>query len=166
MAAGQFDGSNHGNGTHRRLSVYLHPGNLHASSEATEITTILGSCVAVCLWDAVIRVGGEAHYLLPGDDGIPGPTLRYGTSALPALMEHMLALGSRPANIEAKIFGGSCLFHAFRNQERHLGVRNVDTAHHFLASMRIRVTHQEVGGEHGRRVVFYTDDGNFTVTRV
>ena len=36
------------------------------------LSTILGSCVAVCMYDPVQNVGGLNHYLLP-HDGTSGP---------------------------------------------------------------------------------------------
>ena len=71
--------------------VYLAPGRLYASAEADQVTTILGSCVAVCLWDPQVRVGGVNHFLLP--EGVP-PSPRFGQSAVPLLIESVLDLGA------------------------------------------------------------------------
>src|SRR4051812_50175375 len=68
-----------------RKTVYLLPGELHASAEQTQVTTILGSCVSVCLWDQKLRIGGMNHFLLPmwregggRSKGFCGPALRAG----------------------------------------------------------------------------------------
>jgi chemotaxis protein CheD len=65
------------------VRVYLAPGLLYASAGAAQVTTILGSCVAVCLWDSEGRVGGMNHFLLP-EGGPPSP--RFGESAVPLFL--------------------------------------------------------------------------------
>ncbi len=47
-----------------RSSAFLHPDRMFVSDEPTSVTTILGSCVAVCLWDTARRIGGINHCLL------------------------------------------------------------------------------------------------------
>src|SRR5262249_26309622 len=97
----------------RRVSfqkeITLHVGGVHASAEPTMIKTLLGSCVAVCLWDECARVGGMNHFLLP--DGRPdGPrdeATRFGVHAMDCLVGEMLKLGADPRRIIAKVFGGA-----------------------------------------------------------
>lgn len=142
-----------------RRRVYLLPGELHVSSEACQITTILGSCVAVCLFDPSRLTGGMNHFLLPSSRRGQPESLRFGDTATIALLEKLLALGCKLENITAKIFGGSALF---RGQERYpesLGAKNVGAAMQLMENAGIRVVAQETGGDHGRKVVFDTDDG-------
>ncbi|PYQ18463.1 MAG: hypothetical protein DMF79_14935 [Acidobacteria bacterium] len=106
------------------VRVYLAPGRLYASAEAVQVTTILGSCVSVCLWDAQQRVGGINHFLLP--EGVP-PSPRFGASATSLLIEEVLALGARRSRLRAKVFGGACVLEAFR-KSHPLGMRNVEVA--------------------------------------
>jgi chemotaxis protein CheD len=60
-------------------SHFLYPAALFASSQPYVINTILGSCVAVCLWDPVYKVGGMAHYMLPlwNGEGLASPKWKY-----------------------------------------------------------------------------------------
>jgi chemotaxis protein CheD len=141
-----------------RLSVYLHPGQVYFSSEPAAVTTILGSCVAVCLWDPVLQVGGMNHYLLPHWAEGSAASLRYGNVAIRSLIEGLLSLGCAKERLVAKLFGGACVIHAFR-EGSHLGIKNVQVARLFLAEAGIRVAGEDVGGRHGRKLIFQTDNG-------
>ena len=70
--------------------VYLHPGQLVVATQPMQVTTILGSCVAVCLWDPPLGIGGTNHYLLPVGLKTSSTGLRYGNVAIEELLERML----------------------------------------------------------------------------
>ena len=136
---------------------FLYPGQLFVSKEPIVITTILGSCAALCLWDRQKKIGGMNHYLLPdGSDNGPN-RLRYGNIANPALLRELLALGCEPKDLQAKIFGGSSAFAA--NPLESVGTRNVQLAEEFLRSVGIPVIAKEVSGKRGRKLIFQTADG-------
>ena len=139
--------------------VYLHPGQVFASSEPSAVTTILGSCVAVVLWDDARRVGGLNHYLLPlwarpGDD-----TLRFGNVAFERLLAELTARGAVRSRLRAKVFGGACLLVGAARGD-HLGTKNVDVAHSLLATARIPLIAEDVGGRRGRKLIVHTDTGD------
>jgi chemotaxis receptor (MCP) glutamine deamidase CheD len=140
---------------------FLYPGQLFVTRDPITISTILGSCAAICLWDRHKKAGGMNHYLLP--EGLTeGPNrLRYGTVANPELLKQVLALGCEVRNLQAKIFGGSSAFAVDMSQS--LGTRNVDLAENFLRSAGIPVVEKEVSGKHGRRLVFQIADGITTI---
>jgi chemotaxis protein CheD len=144
--------------TEPHLSTYLHPGQLFASAERYSVSTILGTCVSVCLWDQVHRVGGMNHFLLP--DVVSGAmaTPRFGNIACHRLLERVLALGARQRNLVAKIFGGSSPT-LDAPSTRDLGARNVEVALRVMAAERIPVVASDVGGAGGRKIVFVIDDG-------
>jgi chemotaxis protein CheD len=141
-----------------RTGVYLHPGQLFASREPHTVTTILGSCVAICLWDPVRRVGGANHYLLPQAVGDGLASTRFGRAAIESLLERVQALGSRRQDLRAKVFGGACVIEAFA-QRSHLGTENADLGLEILRCEGIPVVATDVGGRRGRKVIFHTDSG-------
>jgi len=141
-----------------RTSVYLHPGQLFVSPEPHTMTTILGSCVAVCLWDPVLRAGGANHYLLPQDVGDGLASARFGSVAIHRLIEGLQALGSQKQDLRAKVFGGACVIDAFA-QGTHLGTENADLGLRILRQEGIPVVAEDVGGRRGRKVIFHTDSG-------
>jgi chemotaxis protein CheD len=140
---------------------FLYPGQIFVTRDPLTISTILGSCAAVCLWDRHKQAGGMNHYLLP--EGVTeGPNrLRYGNVANPELLSQVLALGCEIRNLQAKIFGGSSAFGS--DPARSLGSRNVELAESFLRSAGIPVVEREVSGKHGRRLFFQIVDGVTTI---
>jgi chemotaxis protein CheD len=148
------------------VTVYLHAGQVFASAEPCEISTILGSCVAVLLVDPVKRIGGASHYLLPFCASPERATLRFGNAAIAELLSRMLALGSRKADLCAKIFGGASTLAQGRPGVPSLGAQNVDVARTMLGAEGIPILAQDVGGIAGRKVVFRTDEGHVWVKRL
>src|SRR5437879_5929500 len=75
-------------------SHFLHAGQVFVSAEGKSIVTILGSCVGVCIWDAVSRIGGATHFLLPSWDGTGASSPRYGKVAISVLLQQLLDAGA------------------------------------------------------------------------
>ncbi len=146
-------------GPGERRSVYLQPGQVFASTEPTEATTVLGSCVAVCLWDRRLRIGGANHFLLPylADGASASP--RYGNVAIERLIGDLEHLGSRTEDLASKVFGGASVLEAFRDERAHLGTKNVDLARRILGAHAIPIVAEDVMGVRGRKLVFHTDSG-------
>lgn len=143
----------------KRASAYLLPGQLFASGEPCQIKTILGSCVAICLWDKRRAAGGMNHFLLPySQEGRPA-SLRYADEATRALLERLRELGCRQPNLRAKIFGGAALFRSRDDYATTLGAKNVAAAVELMKRAGVPVVAQETGGPQGRKVLFNTDDG-------
>ncbi len=144
-------------------SVYLHPGQLHVATAPTAVTTILGSCVAVCAWDSALGIGGINHYLLPTGAKSTAGGLRYGNLAIGSLLELLYRAGASPATLRAKLFGGACVLDAMRGNENHLGGKNVEIARKILADAGIPVIASDVGGGRGRKLIFYPHEGTAQV---
>jgi len=150
-------------------SYFLHAGQVHVSSQPQSIVLILGSCVAVCLWDPVKAIGGATHYLLPSWDGRGTASPRYGTVAIETLLQRLSEAGAKREQLVAKVFGGGCLFDSMRGNEARkesLGERNVETAMAILAKEHIPVVSAEVGKERGQRIVFQTATGESLVANL
>ena len=144
-------------------TIYLHPGQLFVAAGPAAVTTILGSCVAVCLWDSTLGIGGINHYLLPSGLRTASTGLRYGNVAIESLLEKLARAGARAPNLRAKLFGGACVLDAMRGKENHLGDKNVETARMALAEADIPVIASDVGGTRGRKLIFYPHDGSALV---
>jgi chemotaxis protein CheD len=132
----------------------MHAGQLIVTAEPLQITTILGSCVAVCVWDPETRVGGMNHFMRPYDAGPKAASPRYAKYATATLLVDVAAAGANLARLQAKIFGGACILDAFRGAGRDLGAQNIAAAREMLAG----------GGVSGRKLVFHTDTGATIVT--
>lgn len=151
--------------THETAAVYLPPGLLHAAATPTAVTTVLGSCVAVCLFDPALRAGGINHYLLPfwNGDGLQSP--KYANVALPKLFERMIALGCRPQGLRAKLFGGGAVFRQVGGLF-DIGERNVQFAEEYLAGAGIPVVARDVGQSCTRKLIFHLHTGEAFVRRI
>lgn len=145
-----------------RAAHYLHAGAVHCAQVPTAVSTVLGSCVSVCLWDARLGVGGLNHYMLPFLPAGAAPSARYGDVALPELLLQLAALGAGPAHLQARVYGGAHVMQALEHA-RHLGSDNVELALRFLAALGIPVLSRETGGTRGRQLLFHTDDGSARV---
>lgn len=143
------------------VSVYVHPGQLYVASHAALVSTILGSCVSVCLWDPVARVGGVNHFLLPSGKGP-----RYGSDALPQLIDEMIAHGAFVARMVAKVFGGACVIEHFTGPRKAIGAQNSEMALQFLAGQSIPVRVDQTGGRRGRKLLFHTGTGQAYVKEI
>ncbi len=149
-----------------RTKVYVPPGGFSIARMPTAISTILGSCVSVCLWDPERSVGGLNHFLLPHWVEGGGDSWRYGNAAIEGLIDAVVASGARESGLRAKVFGGARVLAAFAGSGGagrpggHLGGRNVEIAQQTLARRAIPIVALAVGGERGRKLIFHTDDGS------
>lgn len=146
--------------------IYLHAGQLYASAEASQITTILGSCVALSLWDPVTRVGGINHFMLPQEGGRASETPRFAHFALAELARQMIEFGAVLARAQAKLFGGACTLPSLQTIGRDLGARNAEVARRWLVRENIPLLAEDIGGSNGRKLVFRTDTGIVMVKRI
>jgi chemotaxis protein CheD len=149
------------------IEVYLHPGQLYVSSEPAQISMILGSCAGVCLYDRRRSMGGAIHYMLPRWDGSGEPSPRYGDVAIEALIRQFQIHGSNLKDLEAKVFGGACMFQVFRAEngsDDHIGSRNVQMALETLTRRGIAVITRDTGGENGRKLRMQSDTGTVLVS--
>ncbi len=146
--------------------VYLFPGRLVVAAEPCAVTTILGSCVAVCLWNPILRTGGVNHYLLPHRAGSHQASARFGNLAIERLIAEMLALGGHRRDLQAKIFGGAHILAAAPDESTHLGARNVRVARELLQRENIPLVAEDVGGQGGRKLIFHTHDGSVWVRKL
>lgn len=143
---------------------YLFPAEIFVSSEPTMVSTVLGSCVAVCLWDSRFAIGGMNHYLLPlwNGDGLATP--KYGNIAIRQLLAKVIAKGAERRNVQAKIFGGAAMW---SNSDGlfAIGLRNIELAQQQLQELQIPVVASDVGGTLSRKIFFNTGDGSVLLRR-
>ena len=142
----------------REEGTFLLPGAIFAKDGHYSITTVLGSCIAVCLWDSSQKKGGMNHYKLPlwNGEGLPSP--KFGNIAIEKLLENMLDMDCRQTNLQTKVFGGGAVIKNTRGTF-NVGERNIEVAHDTLNKLRIPITAIHVGDEFSRKVIFDTYTG-------
>ena len=134
---------------------YLYPSALFAEKTPFMVDTVLGSCVAVCLFDQHLKIGGINHYMLPfwNGNGLASP--KYGNIATEKLIEKMLRNGATIQNMVAKVFGGANQM----NTSLKIGDQNVEIARQTLSNNGIKIVAENVGGDVGRKLRYNTGTG-------
>ncbi len=147
--------------------ISIHIGEYHASNEPSVIHTILGSCVAVCLFDPASRIGGMNHILLPGKADVKhfNESARYGINAMELLINRMMGIGGNRRRFIAKVFGGAHVLPAI-SKENGTGEKNASFALEFLKNEKIKVLNKDVGGTDSRKIYFHTDTGDAFLKRI
>lgn len=138
-------------------------------ADDTLITIGLGSCVAILLYDAVAHVGGMAHILLPTPalSRLRGNPARFPQSAVPRLIELMVADGASASRITGRLAGGASMFAALAPPGTiQMGERNLVAARQALSSHNVPLLAESVGGDFGRTVRLRVDDGQVEVVTV
>lgn len=144
-------------------AVKVLPGEYFVSTDDLVIQTVLGSCIAACIWDNKLRLGGMNHFMLPDGDGADGSG-RYGSYAMELLINEMVKLGSRRETMQAKVFGGGQVMAGFNTM--NVGERNTKFVLDYLAAERIPIVSQDVLDIHPRKVCFFPVSGKALVKRL
>lgn len=142
----------------------LEPGYIYISRKPSIITTILGSCISVTLFDRVNLYGGMNHYLMASKPGIEGKSSKYGNNAIRALYRSMLDLGSLHINLTARVLGGSHT--PCHDLSEKIAQRNISMARAMLDNLGIPIESEDVGGVNGRKIKFYTEFNYYELKRL
>ena len=137
--------------------TFVIQGTFYVSShpDAT-LSTVLGSCISVCLHDPVARLGGMNHFLLAAGRGEDSGHIRYGVNAMEKLINEMLKAGASRNRLQAKLFGGGRMSANLAD----IGKGNSDFAEDFLQDEGIMVLSKSIGGNSARRLVFTPATGH------
>lgn len=136
----------------RRITVIQGESRI-SNNPAVVLTTILGSCIATCLYDPIAKVGGMNHFLLaePNGEALDQHSMqRYGVHAMEVLINAMLGKGARRERLRARLYGGATMHRSFRD----IGGSNSRFAKQFLRNEGIMMVAEDVGGFAARRVEF------------
>ena len=143
------------------------PGEYYVSNQNELITTVLGSCVSACIRDPVAGIGGMNHFMLPGNDEGLSPassSARYGVYAMEMLINHLLKMGAKRHNFEAKVFGGGNVLRGIT--QNHVGQRNADFVREYLHTERVPVVAEDLLDVYPRKVYFFPASGRVLVKKL
>jgi len=128
------------------------------------LRTILGSCIGICIYDRMKKIGGLAHILLPcapADGGVPE---KYADTAIPLMVQQLVKMGARKEFMSAKIAGGSAMFKFSSNTSLgQIGSRNIEETRKALEKHGIAILEEDTGGSSGRVIDFFLDDGRLKI---
>lgn len=144
-----------------RLARVIHPGAWAIEPERP-LATLLGSCVAVCLFDPQARVGGLNHFMLPSmrrsaNDDVD--SLLSGAYAMEALLNALLQRGAKKARLQAKAFGGGTIINV-AGPSMSIGLRNAEFTKEWLAREGIPLLASDFLGPWSRKVLFLPASGD------
>lgn len=140
-----------------------------ANGDAVLFAIGLGSCVGIAMYDPRARIGGLAHVMLPHPTSArrPMPPGRFASTAVEFMLAEMEQQGALRRRIFARLIGGAAMFEDVLAEDGPaLGTRNVEASRAALELAKIPVRGELVGGNHGRTVNFYVQDGKILVTSV
>lgn len=142
-------------------------GDYFASSQDLVIDTVLGSCVAVCLYDPGKKIGGMNHILMPFNPDINkyNASARYGINAMELLINAIMRLGGNRKKMVAKTFGGANLLMT-GSRENDVGARNVEFVVDFLRAEKIKILGSDFGGHDSRKIFFRIATGEVFLKRL
>lgn len=168
----------------------LHPGDFYASAQEELVSTVLGSCVAVVLFDQEARVSGMNHFMLPGYDRnraiFTEESGRYGVYAMDLLVNAMVKKGARRDRLMAKVFGGGHVINqdggrvhthysnkgsqgprlSFEEGQRSVPESNIHFALEYLRMEGMGLLGHDLGGNFGRRVYLFSQTGKVLLSRI
>jgi chemotaxis protein CheD len=129
------------------------------------MTIGLGSCIGLTMYDPNLKLGAMVHIMLPESSGRMDRPGKYVDTAVPLLVNELVALGCKNRSIVAKIAGGACMFEYF-GTNLNIGERNAVKVRLLLQEHNIQLAAEDVGGKVGRSVTFLpTNDGKVTIRR-
>jgi chemotaxis protein CheD len=139
------------------MAVTVLPGDFYVSQDPSEmIVTILGSCVAACIRDKKVGIGGMNHFLLSAPTAsIQSESGRYGSFAMEELINFLLKLGCKKENLEAKVFGGASVIQS----SFQVGDSNAEFVKEYLLKEKIPIISEDLGGDRPRRIHFWPSSG-------
>lgn len=143
------------------VDVYLAAGELGVYRRSLYVKTVLGSCVALCLWDGAARVAGINHFLLPTAPRAELDDLRFGSVSCSRLLERMRQAGAELRRLRVALIGGGSPTGGASDES--VGAANARAALRVLNRHGLVVHRQETGGSYGRKLLFNTGTGALAV---
>ncbi len=145
--------------------VRVNMADMKVEDRPVALVTNIGSCVAVCIHDAINKCGGLAHIMLPSSSVTHNKSfpLKYADTAVPALTEALRKMGKSSVALSAKMVGGANMFPNMRSITLNIGEKNIEAVRQALAAEGVRLLAEDVRGNYGRRVSFNVADGSVCV---
>ena len=142
------------------------PGEYYVTQKEMVLVTVLGSCVAACIRDTEIGIGGMNHFMLPDEGGkeVVSSSARYGTYAMEMLINHLLKNGARRNRLEAKVFGGGAVLASLSSST--VGTRNAEFVLQYLQTEKIPVVAKDLLDAYPRKIYFFPNSGRVLVRKL
>ncbi len=149
----------------------IKPGEFYVTTSGEIISTVLGSCISVCVRDRTSGIGGMNHFMLPQqgahhdawDNSVVSESARYGDWAMEKLLNALYKLGAMKNRLEIKVFGGGNVLDCMTT---NVGEQNIKFAKEFLKREGFAIDALDVGDIYPRKVVFFTKTGKVKLRKL
>lgn len=150
-----------------RVTAKVLPGEFYVSKNDELISTVLGSCIAACVYDESLGIGGMNHFMLPIEKGVDPSNAhslncRYGNWAMEFLINEVLKNGAAKRNLKVKLFGGGKIIRSMTD----IGLGNIRFARAYLQEEGLELVSHDVGGPWPRKVIFNPQTGKAQVKKL
>lgn len=154
----------------QKTIITILPGEFYSTKDDVLISTILGSCISIALYDAEKCFGGLNHFMLPTTTRTKDISFdeqgRYGDFAIELLINDMLKKGSRKENLTAKVFGGSNVLDDGGYYQNRTGLNNISFALEYLSTEKIPITANDTGGIFPRKIFYNPQTSKIYLKRI
>lgn len=153
------------------IAAKLLPGEFYVTTADEMITTVLGSCIAACIRDTVVGIGGMNHFMLPMTsqsrlntkaEAVIGTAFRYGNYAMEHLINTILQYGGKRKNLELKVFGGGKIIATLGD----VGFRNIQFILDYVDTESLNLVAQDLGDIYPRKVNYYPKSGRVRMRKI
>ncbi|MCC2616029.1 chemoreceptor glutamine deamidase CheD [Aestuariibacter halophilus] len=146
------------------VSAKILPGEYYVTRNDECISTVLGSCISVCVYDLKAGVGGMNHFMLPGGKGadLQSESFRYGDVAMERMLNDMYKVGAKRENLKFKAFGGAQVIRIMTD----IGKSNIAFLHKFLTLEGFRLISSDLGDKYPRKVKFFPQTGQVLMKKL
>lgn len=146
------------------IAAKILPGEYYVTKEKEVITTVLGSCISVCVFDPKLCIGGMNHFMLPSGSNLDllSESFRYGDVAMERLVNDILRNGGDKDRLIFKAFGGGQIIKNMTS----IGQRNITFLHKFMTMEGYRLSASDLGGPYPRKIMFFPLEGKVKVKRL
>ncbi len=148
------------------MEYYLKIAEMKVVEKSDTLITVVGSCIALCLWDKTTSTGGMVHIMMPEHDGDNvEPKGKYANTAIETLLNEMIKNGCNKENLIARIIGGASMFNNKDNTMNgaYIGEKNSRIVKKYLHKFNIPIKSEDIGGTSGRRIAFDPSSGEITI---
>jgi chemotaxis protein CheD len=148
---------------------FLKPGEYYATDRPEILSTLLGSCISVCLIDEKNQIGGMNHFMLPGcistEEILISEIGRYGLYAMELLIGEIIKKGGDRKAIKGRCFGGGAVLR-FRQSDGDIPEANIQFIRRYFELERIPLVAEDLGGALGRKIYFFVPEGRVLLKRI
>lgn len=149
--------------SNRAFAAKLTPGEYYVSAAGELVTTVLGSCISVCIRDKEQGIGGMNHFMLPmvdesrngWDSKLLSTAARYGNVAMERLINTILVNGGKRERLECKVFGGARVL----NLDSDVGSKNIAFITEYLRVEKLELAAHDLGGQWPRKIIYFPETG-------